>query len=89
LKVENNPHPLVLCVTDNISTLNWTLHTSKKSIIDQALERFFCGLPIGSNIGVNAKWISMKVNVIADKILRLVSSNPAPHPSPTYDYSKL
>ena len=31
-----DPHPVVLCVTDNISTKNWTVHTSKKSIIGRA-----------------------------------------------------
>ncbi len=28
-----DPHPVVLCVTDNISAKNWTTHTCKKSII--------------------------------------------------------
>ena len=40
-KVTDDPHPVVLCLTDNTSALNWTLHTSKKSIIGQALVRFF------------------------------------------------
>jgi hypothetical protein len=31
--VNSDPYPVVLCVTDNTSALNWTLHTSKKSII--------------------------------------------------------
>ena len=31
--VNNDPQPVVLCVTDNTSVLNWTLHTSKKSSI--------------------------------------------------------
>jgi hypothetical protein len=54
-KINNNPHPVVLCITDNTSALNWTLHTSKKSIIGRALARFFCGLLIGSYVIVNAK----------------------------------
>jgi hypothetical protein len=29
----NDPHLVVLCVAHNISTKNWTMHTSKKSII--------------------------------------------------------
>ena len=29
-KITDDPHPVVLCVTDNTSALNWTLHTSKK-----------------------------------------------------------
>jgi hypothetical protein len=88
-KVTDDPHPVVLCVTDNTSALNWTLHTSKKSIIGRALARFFCGLLIGSNVGVNAKCISTTKNVIADKISRLKSTNPTSSPSLTYDYSNL
>ncbi len=48
-KINDNPQLVVFCVIDNTSTLNWTLHTCKKSIIGQALARFFCGLLIGSN----------------------------------------
>ena len=31
--ITTDPHPVVLCVTDNVSAKNWTVHTSKKSII--------------------------------------------------------
>ena len=94
-KVNNDPYPVVLCVTDNTSALNWTLHTSKKSIIGRALARFFCGLLIGSRIGINAKWISTIKNIIADKISRLKeninsdSSSVSHSSSSTYNYSKL
>ncbi len=70
-KINDDPYPVVLCVTDNTSALNWTLHTSKKLRIGQALARFFCGLLIGSNVGVNAKWISMVEHKIADKMSKL------------------
>ena len=69
----NDPHPVVLCVTDNISTNNWTVHTRKKSIIGRALARFFCGLLIGLDVGINAKWISTSANKIADEISRIKS----------------
>jgi len=62
----DNPYPVVLCVTDNISAKNWTMHTSKKSIIGRALVRFFFGLLIGSRVGIFAKWISTLHNKIAD-----------------------
>ena len=93
-KINDDPYPVVLCVTDNTSALNWTLHTSKKSIIGRALARFFCGLLIGSRIGVNAKWISTIENTIADKISRLKeninSDSLISHSSSSiYDYSKL
>ncbi len=63
-----DPHLVVLCITDNISAKNWTTHTCKKSIIGQALTCFFYGLMIGSQVGINAKWISTTANKIADKI---------------------
>jgi hypothetical protein len=92
-KVNNDPHPVVLCITDTTSALNWTLHTSKKSSISWALAKFFCGLLIGSNIGINAKWINTVENKVADKILRLKKltttdskSSPTYH---TYDYANL
>jgi hypothetical protein len=92
-KINNDPHPVVLCVTNNTSALNWTLHTSKKSRIGRALARFFCGLLIGSNVGVNAKWISTVENKIADKISRLKKLTPTDSKSPpshdTYDYANL
>jgi len=28
-----DPHPVVLCVTDNVSAKNWTMHTCKKSLL--------------------------------------------------------
>jgi hypothetical protein len=42
----DNPHSVVLCITDNISAKKWTMHTCKKSIIGRALAHFFCGLLI-------------------------------------------
>jgi hypothetical protein len=42
-KVNNDPYPVILCITDNTSALNWVLHTSKKSIIGRAHMRLFCG----------------------------------------------
>ncbi len=92
-KVNNDPHPVVLCVTDNTSGINWTLHTSKKSSIGRALARFFCGLLIGSNIGINAKWISTVKNEVADKILRLkkltTTDSKSSSTHHTYDYTNL
>ena len=92
-KVNDDPYLVVMCVTDNTGALNWTLHTSKKSIIGRAFARFFCGLLISSNVGVNAKWISTIENVVADKISRLkatIDTNPKPSLSVnTYNYANL
>ncbi len=81
-------NPVFLCVTDNISAKNWTTHTCKKSIIGQALVRFFCGLLIGSSIGINATWINTIKNKIADKISRIKKSTHDPF-SFQYDFAKL
>ena len=93
-KVNNNLHPVLLCVTDNTSALNWTLHTSKKSTIGRALARFVCGLLIGSKVGINAKWISTIKNMIADKILRFRevfknTNSDSPSSLPTNNYAHL
>jgi hypothetical protein len=84
----DDPYPVVLCVTDNISAKNWTMHTSKKSIIGRALARFFCGLLIGSRVGINAKWISTLHNKIADDVSRLKATNLSTNTS-HYDFTKL
>jgi hypothetical protein len=92
-KINDDPYPVVLCVTDNTSALNLTLHTSKRSRIGRALARFFCGLLIGSYFGINAKWISTVENVIADKISRLKKLTSTDSKSPpshnTYNYANL
>jgi hypothetical protein len=88
-KINYNLHPIVHCITGNTSTLNWTLHTSKKSIIGRALARFFCGLLIGSRVGINAKWISTIDNEIVNKISRLKATNSPSTNSFTYEYSNL
>jgi hypothetical protein len=92
-KTNDNLHPVVLCVMDNTSALNWTLHTSKKLIIGRALAKFFCGLLIGSNVCVNAKWISTIKSVIVNKISRLKevinTNSKLPSSLPTYNYAHL
>ncbi len=86
----NNPYPVVLCVTDNMSAKKWTTYTCKKSIVGQALARLFRRLMIGWNVGITCLWISTEDNVITDKISRLKSaSTNNPTATPLYDYSKL
>jgi hypothetical protein len=67
---------------------NWTIHTSKKSIIGQALARLFCGLLIDSNVSTNAKWISTLDNKIADDVSRLKATNLSTD-TLHYDFSQL
>jgi hypothetical protein len=88
-KINYDPHPILLCVTDNTSAPNWTLHRSKKSIINRALAKFFCGLLIGSRVRINANWISTVNNKIADKISRLKATSSPSTNTFTYNYSNL
>ena len=67
----SDPYPVVLNMVDNISAMNWTMHSCKSSIIGRRLARLFCGLLIGSPVGINAKYINTKDNKIADEISRM------------------
>ena len=84
-----DPFPVVLNITDNVSALNWTLHTSKCSLIGRALARFFCGLMIGSPLGINSKWINTHENEVADRISRLKKANLSTSPFFSIDYKNL
>jgi hypothetical protein len=89
--VTDDPNPVVLNITDNTSALSWTLHSCKKSMIGRKLARFFCGLLIGSHVGINSEWISTEENPIADAISRLKreSKNSSSTHHATFDYSNL
>jgi len=85
----DDPHPVILNVTDNRSALNWTVHTCKQSRIGRLLGRFFCSLLINSPIGINSQWISTKENKIADDISRLKRSKADTSLTSSFDYSLL
>ncbi len=89
IDITNDPHPVILCVTDNVSAKKWAMHTCNKSIIGQALARFFCGLKIGSNVGTNAKWISTAANKIVDNVSRKKKTDTSTASSFNYNLSKL
>jgi hypothetical protein len=52
---KDNPHPVILNVTDNSSALSWTLYTCKQSKIGQMLPCFFCSLLIDLPLGLNSQ----------------------------------
>ena len=66
--ITNNPHPVLLNVTNNISSLSWTTGACWKSKIGCGLTCFFCSLLINSPLGINSQWISTVANEIADDI---------------------
>jgi len=69
--VTDDPHPVLLNVTDNTAALNWTVHNCKSSTIGRMLARFFCCLLIDSPLGINSEWIATDKNELADEISRL------------------
>ena len=55
---------------DNTSACSWINTRCKESLIGRALGRFFCGLLMGSNLGLSTTWLSTHDNVVADAISR-------------------
>jgi hypothetical protein len=86
--VTDNPHPVILNITNNSSTLSWTLHTCKQSKIGQMLACFFCSLLINLPLGINSQWISTIDNKIADNISRLKKQSDN-NSTPAFDYTIL
>jgi hypothetical protein len=66
--VTEDPHLVLLNITNNASALSWTLHTCKRSRIGRLLACFFCSLLINSPLGINLQWISTNDNKITDDI---------------------
>jgi hypothetical protein len=86
--VTDNPHPVILNVTDNFSALSWTLNTCKQSKIRQMLARFFCSLLINLPLGINSQLISTINNKIADDISCLKKESDI-NSSPAFNYTIL
>ena len=58
--------------------------TGSRSLIGRTLGRFFCGMIMGTALGLDADYISTHANVVADYISRLKRSSDG-----QYDHSKL
>ncbi len=86
--ITDDPHPVILNVTNNSSALSRTLHTCKQSIIGQMLACFFCSLLINLPLGINSQWISTISNKIADDISCLKQCSDINSP-PAFNYTIL
>jgi hypothetical protein len=86
--ITEDPHPVILNITDNSSALSWTLHMCKQSNIGQMLARFFCSLLINLPLGINSQWISTINNKIAEDISQLKKHSDN-NSSPAFDYTIL
>jgi hypothetical protein len=86
----SDSYPVLLNVTNNASTLSWTMDACQKSRIGRLLAQFFCSLLINSPLGINSQWISTLDNAIANDISRAkiaASKNTNSHTS--FDYTSL
>ena len=87
-KVTEDPHSVLLDITDNASTLSWTLHTCRRSKIGHLLARFFCSLLNNSPLGINLQWISTDDNKIANDISCLKKQSDT-NSAPNFNYTTL
>jgi hypothetical protein len=58
-----------------MSSTTWVNKNCKYSLIGRRLARFFVGLLMGTNIAIQAEWLSTHENFIADDISRLKDKN--------------
>ena len=87
-KVTDDPHPVLLNVTNNASALSGTTGACQKSKLGQLLEYFFCLLLINLPLHINSHWISTLDNVIANDISHTKAELKYTHDShPSFDYS--
>ena len=89
MKPTDDPHPVILNITDNVSASNWTSHACLQLRIGRLLGRLLCFLLMDSPVGINSKWISTVDNEIADDISRVKNQSTDLSPHPSFDYSSL
>jgi hypothetical protein len=86
----NNPYPVHLNVSNNASTLSWTISACRRSRIGCILACFFCSLIINLPLGINSQWISTLHNAITDDISHAKNAaSDHTHSHPLFDYSSL
>ena len=83
-EVDLSHFPVLLNWCDNTSSCSWVNKKCKDSLIGRALGRFFCGLLLSTNIGIQAEWLSTVLNIVADDISRVKLAR-----DDVYDYSQL
>lgn len=83
-QVDLSTHPVILNWCDSSSATCWTNTRCKSSMLGRALGRLFCGLLMGTKLGIQAEWLPSALNKIADDISRLKKQG-----NGTYNYSQL
>ena len=57
-EVDLSLFPVFLNLCDNMSSTTWVNKNCKYSLIGRRLARFFVGLLMGTNIAIQAEWLS-------------------------------
>ena len=81
--VDLSNYPVLHNWCDNKAAGYWVNNKCRDSLIGRALGRFFCGLLMSTNLGIQCEWLSTKLNKVADDISRLEDEDG------NYDYSQL
>lgn len=84
-----DPSPVILALADNQSAVRWISRFCLTSMAGRALGRLFCGLLVGSELGINAKWLAGIDNTIADAISRLKKLTTDDKGFSNFDFSSL
>ena len=85
-----DPWPVILCMCDNTTAINWVNHRCKGSPLGRALGRLFVGLLMGRRLGINSAYINTHDNVVADGLSRFKAITIRnSHSYSTFDYSTL
>ena len=74
-EVDLSLFPVFLNLCDNISSTTWVNKNCKYSLIGRRLARFFVDLLMGTNIDIQAEWLSTHKTFFADDISCLKDKN--------------
>ena len=64
-------YPVLLNMTDNTSSESWVRKACTSSLAGKALARVFCNLLLNNCLGINAEYLEVTKNDIADTISRI------------------
>ena len=81
--IDLDAFPVLANDCDNTAAVSWCNVNCKTSMLGRELGKVFVGLLMGTKLGIQAEWISTKMNVIADDISRIHGKDGV------YDYSQL
>jgi hypothetical protein len=81
--IDLDAFPVLSNDCDNTAAVSWCNVNCKTSMLGRELGKVFVGLLMSTKLGIQAEWISTKMNEIADEISRIHGKDGE------YDYSQL